>query len=358
MTDTAQPATAAETVVASDPIADAANAFRTFDKAAPETPERPRGPDGKFVSAQPEAEVTEIEAEEPEAVAEETEAESPEQAEASEEAAEEAQPDVDLPPSWPSDMAEEWQTLPAPVREKIVAREAEREAAVNAKFQEAANLRKAHEAEIGEAQANRQKFAEAADFLMSVVQPQRPSPSLLDPNSSDYNPDAYHLANRKFEEQAQLLNAVAQQRAQLAQQEQAEAEKAREQRIAELNEKAMPDLIKIVPDFSDQAKAQPAFMELAQYALNQGVPEETELSAFTAVELKLLAKARKYDEMVAAQAKVTPKAPKPAAPVVKPGVATPRAAVEQQRQKQALNRLDREGSVEAAAAYFMTQSRK
>ena len=349
MTETAQPATAAESEVASNPLEDAANAFKTFNpEAAPV--ERPRGPDGKFISTT-EAE-EEIEAEEPEALAEETEAESHEEPEASEEQPDEAQPDVELPPSWPSDMAEEWQTLPAPVREKIVAREAEREAAVNAKFQEAANLRKANEAEIEEAKTNRQRFAEAADFLMSVVQPAKPPASMLDPNSGDYNPDAYHLASRRYEEQLGLLQSVAQQRAQLAQQEQSEAEKAREQRVAQLNEKAMPDLIKLVPDFSDDAKAQPAFMELAKYALQQGVPEETELSAFTAVELKLLAKARKYDEMMAAKAKVQPKAPKPAAPVVKPGVATPRAAVEQQKRKQAFERLDREGSIEAGAAVW------
>jgi hypothetical protein len=255
-------------------------------------------------------------------------------------------------------MAETWQTLPADVQGKIVEREAERDAAVNAKFQEAANLRKANEAEINEAKTNRQRFAEAADFLLSVVKPQRPPASMLDPNSSDYNPDAYHLAARKFEEQSGLLNAVAKQRADLAQQEQTEAEKAREQRVAEINSKHMPDLAKLVPEFSDPAKADNAFHGLARYALEQGVPEETELSSFTAVELKLLAKAQKYDEMMAAKAKVQPKAPKPAAPVVKPGVATPKAAVEQQRRKQAFARLEQEGSIEAGAAAFAALSRK
>ena len=348
--DTAQPSPAAETEISSDPMADAANAFKSYNPDAPTREEVLRDEKGRFASAQAEQE---IEAEDEEADdAEAPEAESQDVGEDDGEAAEEAQPEVELPPSWPSEMAEEWQTLPAPVREKIVAREAEREAAVNAKFQEAANVRKANEAVITEANTNRQRFAEAADFLMSVVQPQKPPASLLDPNSSDYNPDAYHLASRRYEEQVGLLQGVAQQRAQIAQQEQSEAENARQARIAELNEKAMPDLVSLIPDFGDNAKAEPAFMELAKYALGQGVTEETELSAFTAVELKLLAKARKYDEMMAAKAKVTPKAPKPAAPVVKPGVTTPRAAVEQQRRKQAFDRLDRDGSIEAGAAVW------
>jgi len=348
MADTAQPSVAAETE-AVDPIAAAADAFKTYTDAP--TVERPRGPDGKFIStAEPEAD--EIEAEE-EATEAEPEAESQEAEQETDEAAEEAQPeDVDLPTSWPSEMAETWKSLPPEAQDFIVKREGERDAAVNAKFQEAANLRKAHEVEINEAKTNRQRFAEAADFLMSVVQPQKPPASMLDPSSSDYNPDAYHLASRRYEEQFGLLQTVAQQRQQIAQQEQAEAEKAREARIAELNEKAMPDLVKLVPDFSDQSKADAAFHGLARYALEQGVPEDTELSAFTAIELKLLAKAQKYDEMMAAKAKVQPKAPKPAAPVVKPGVATPRAAVEQTRRKQAFERLDREGSIEAGAAVW------
>lgn len=355
MADTAQPIVAAETE-AVDPIAAAADAFKTFDRSAPALP--PRAPDGKFTSANPVEEAPEEIEAEAEAPEVEAEAESQEEPEAGEGQPEEAQPDVELPPSWPSDMAEEWQTLPAPVREKIVAREAERETAVNAKFQEAANLRKAHEAEIEEAKTNRQRFAEAADFLVSVVRPQQPSPSMLDPSSSDYNPDAYHLANRKYEEQVQLLNAVAQQRQQIAQQESEAEQTQREARIAEINSKHMPDLVKLVPDFTDQSKADAAFHGLARYALSQGVPEDTELSAFTAVELKLLAKAQKYDEMMAAKAKVTPKAPKPAAPVVKPGVATPRATIQAQRQKEALNRLDKSGSIEDAAAFFLTHTRK
>jgi hypothetical protein len=175
---------------------------------------------------------------------------------------------------------------------------------------------------------------------------------MLDPNSSDYNPDAYHLHNRKAEEQEALLRSVAQQRQEIAQQEEAEAERVRQQRITEINDKALPNLVKVVPDFSDPAKANSAFEGLARYALAQGVPEETPLEAFTAVELTLLAKAQKYDEMMAAKAKVTPKAPKPSAPVVKPGVATPRAAVERQGLKQAFDRLDRSGSIQDAADVF------
>jgi hypothetical protein len=243
MTDTAQPETAAETE-AVDPIEAAANAFKTFDESAPDREDRPRDANGRFVGNQPE-----IEAEE-EAEESEPEAESQEVEQEADEAAEEAQPEaVDLPTSWPSEMAETWKSLPPETQDFIVKREGERDAAVNAKFQEAANLRKANEAEINEAKTNRQRFAEAADFLMSMVQPQKPPASMLNPNSSDYNPDAYHLGSRRYEEQVGLLQTVAQQRSEIAQQEQAESERARAQRVAEINSKHMPDLEKALATY-------------------------------------------------------------------------------------------------------------
>ena len=358
MADTAQAAVPAETAPV-DPIAAAADAFKTFDRNAPEAPERPRDESGRFVSTrEPEEASEEIEAEEPE-IGEA--AETHEEPEETVEQPEEAQPEpAELPTSWASDKAELWNGLDPDAQAYIRQRDAEQTAATNAKFQEAANLRKAHEAEIEEAKTNRQRFAEAADILLSVVKPQRPSPSMLDQSSSDYNPDAYHRLERQFQEQVQLLTTVAQQRHEVAQLEQAESEKARAAAVAEINERALPDLIKVEPAFakSDSPEAQDAFMGLARYALERGVPADTELSAFTNVELTLLAESRKYREMMAAKAKVQPKAPKPAAPVVKPGVATPRATVQAQRQKDALARLDKSGSIEDAAAFFLTQSRR
>jgi hypothetical protein len=56
--------------------------------------------------------------------------------------------------------------------------------------------------------------------------------------------------------------------------------------------------------------------------------------------------------MMAAKAQVKPKAQKPAAPVVRPGVTTPRSAIEATKRKAAHERLARSGSIEDAAAIF------
>jgi hypothetical protein len=347
MTDTPQPETAGETVA--DQFESAADAFKTFSTDVPETPERPRGPDGKFVKTE------EIEAEAEEES--DAEAESQEETSETEEAAEEAQPEVELPPSWPADLAEEWQTLPAPVREKIVAREAEREAAVNAKFQEAANVRKANEAVITEANNNRQKFAEAADVVLGLIQPQRPPISMLNPQSGDYNPDAYHLAQAEYERGNEIIAHVKQQREEALAQLQREAEASERQALEEIEARTRPLLLKDVPDLADAQKQGPAIQSLVQYAIAQGIPEyvftDPEIAkGVTSAQLHLTWKAQQYDKMKAAQGKVAPKAAKPSAPPVRPGVATSQSAVEAASRKKVLERLSRDGSIEAGAAAF------
>src|SRR6476620_7646280 len=167
MDETAQPDVAAET----DPIALGAEAFKV---ALGQAPERPRDESGRFTStaeAQPDEgeEINAEEGEEPGA------AESDEDTDEGEEAAEEAQPEaVDMPASWSKEDAEIWSELPPEAKARIAEREGQRDAAVGQKFQEAANLRKAHEAEIIEARTNRERYAQAIDQVMSLVQPQQP----------------------------------------------------------------------------------------------------------------------------------------------------------------------------------------
>lgn len=358
MADTAQPETAAETE-AVDPFEAAANAFKTFDDAEPESEDRPRDSNGRFVSNTPQDGDT-IEAEdEDEATAEsEAEAESHDDAEETDEASDEDQPEaVDLPPSWPSEMAEQWSSLPPETQAFIREREGQRESAVNAKFQEAANLRKAHEAEINEAQSNRQHFAEAADFVLSLAQPQKPPVTMLNPHSGDYNPDQYHLLNAQYEQQTQILRNIYQQRQQVAQLETVEQEKQREAFQSQIEDKYGPLLLKDVPDLAVPEKQPQVLSEIARYAVDNGVPAEVftdpeRAKHITSADLRIAWKAMKYDQMQAAKSQVKPKAQKPAAPAVKPGVTTPRSAIEATKRKQAQDRLARSGSIEDAAAVF------
>lgn len=354
MPDTAQPETAAETEVASDPIADAANAFKSFDDS---TQDRPRDASGRFISAQPEGAEHEIEAED-EAEEAQPEAESHEETDETDEAADEAQPEaVDLPPSWPSEMAEQWSSLPPETQALIREREGQREAAVNAKFQEAANVRKANEALIAEANTNRQKFLDAADTVLAMVTPQRPPMSMLNRNSSDYDPDTYHLLNAQADAVERSIGQVKQQRESALAQLTSEIEAQEAQEQSQIEEKSRPALLKDVPDLADPAKQPVVLNELVRYAVDSGIParvftDPDIVRGVTSAQLHLTWKAMKWDQQQAAKAKVTPKAPKPAAPPVRAGVTTSKSAVEASQRKKALERLDRSGSIADAAAIF------
>jgi hypothetical protein len=348
MTETAQGEGPAESEVASDEISieDAAKLFKN-DKVRDER--------GRFASNQ------EIEAEaEPEEG--EAEAESHDGPEETDEAAEEAQPEaVDLPPSWPAELAEEWSSIPAPLQDKIVQREAEREAAVNAKFQEAANVRKANEAVIAEAQQSRLRFVEAADHVISMIQPQRPPLSMLTPGSADYNPDHYHLLNAQADQSERLLSQVQQQRqhalAQLTKEEEARAI----EQMMPVEEKFRPQLIKAVPELASPQTFQAAITPIVNWAIENGIPAETfsdpnQAKWVTSPQILMAWKAMQFDKMSAAKAKVSPQAAKPTAPVVRPGVATSKSAVDATKRKNAMDRLNRSGSIADAAAVFRTLS--
>lgn len=349
MTDTAQGQGPAETVVASDPIADAAEAFKNFGK----TPTPPRDEAGRFARAEQTAE-EEVE-EEGEAL-ELDDLDEAEPHEEVEEAAEEAQP-VNLPHSWPADMAETWNSLPPETQQFITEREGQRDAAVNAKFQEAANIKKANQALIDEAAANRQRFAEWAEIAMSAVQPQKPPLSMLDPNSGDYNPNHYHLLNARYEQEKEWVSSLQQQRNQVLAQQRQELEAAEREAIAAIEAKARPELLKHVPDLADQTKVNSALEEIVRYAIDSGIPQEVfsdpDRAGFvTSAELLLAWKAKQYDKMVQAKGKVKPKAASPASPTVKPGVTPTKSSLQARQRKANWERLDRERSIEAGAAFF------
>ena len=183
MTDTAQPL-AAET----DPVAAAADAFKVH-LGQMEQPAQ-RDEKGRFASATPtDPEVDEVENEiEPEALDAEGEEQDPD---SDDEAQPDEQPAVEMPRSWPGDKAEVWASLPPEAQEFISLREGQRDAAVNAKFQEAAVTRKQYELQAQEAAKTRETFATLADAIARDLQPVPPPSSMLDRNSRDYNPERY-----------------------------------------------------------------------------------------------------------------------------------------------------------------------
>lgn len=352
--DTGQPFAAPETALAT-----AADAFKAFDNPVPS---QARDERGKFASAAPDpveqedvetdaAEMAEADAEAVETADDDVETED------TETAAEEAQPDdVPMPASWSKDDAETWSELSPSAKAKILTREGQRDAAINLKFQEAANERKQAETLASEAAANRAQYAEAIDQVVSLIQPQQPDISLLDPNSPNYDPDGYHIGRAQFEQASQYLGQLQQQRESIrAQQTQEEAAQFQRQWA-----EGAPKLLETVPDLADPAKRPALERDLGTFAIESGFPAEM-LAQASPDEVAILWKAMQYDRQKAAAARVkaTAKpAPKPAQPAIRPGVAPTRSSTEAAANQKAMKRLAQSGSVDDAAHFFKSAFRK
>lgn len=349
MTDTAQPLGAAENVA----LDSAADAFKSF--LSPQS-EPLRDDKGRFASSEPDPEPEE---DEPEA-----EAASPddgvEDEEESAEAAEEAQPEaIELPSSWSKEDAELWESLAPEAQAKIAERERQRDAAVNAKFQEAANVRKAVEAQAAEVNVNRDRYAAAIDEVLSLVTLDKPNPVDYGLGTENYNREAYDYALYQYEQAQETVQQLQQQRQSIAAQQAEEAERARIASIAEIEEQAWPKFLADVPDLADQSKGQQIIRDVIEFAKSSGIPanvfEDPSLAkTLTSAELHLAWKAMQYDRIKAAEQRVkaTNPPPKPKGPVVKPGGVTPRQTIQANRLSTAKSRLATEGSVEAGAAVF------
>lgn len=351
MADTGQPLAAPETepVSKDDALAQAADAFKV-SLGQMDAPGQPRAPDGKFASPNPAPETAadggeEIEGEDaPEAGADALESQEDGQEEA--EAAEEAQPEtLPLPTSWPAEQEEKWRSLPPETQAFIAQREGQRDAAVGQKFQEAATAR-------AEAQANRDEYGRAIDQVIGLIMPPL---SMLDVNSSDYDPDRYHLTRAQLTGEGGLISQLTAQRQQIAAQQQQEAQQADHQRFLAIQQRTAPAFVRDVPDITDQAKAPVLIQGLMDYAVSLGAPPDVFSTPTTAVEWHVLWKAREYDKQQAAQAKVkSDPAPEPRkpSPPVRPGVATPPSARAAARRQQNFDRLSRSGSIQDGAAVF------
>lgn len=354
MDDTAQPQAAeTEPMTREGALEAAASAFKVA-LGQEEPPERPRDEKGRFASTSEEVAEEEEEIETDEGTVEPEAAEYDEEADEDEEAAEEAQPDEpQMPASWAKEDAQLWEALPPEVQGKIAEREGQRDAAVNQKFQDSANARKAAEAAFAHAQTVRSNYTQALEAAISLIQPQWPSPSMLDIDSDDYDPDAYHLQRAKAEHgQLQVQQLIAQ-RQQVAAQEQAESAQQEQQAATAINQATLPTFEAAYPEIKDRAKAEPFLAGLMQFAMEAGAPPEFFHGPITALEWHLIADAKKWRDSQAALKKVrTEPKPEPRKhqPALRPGVTTSRSAVRTAQRQKAVERHGREHSIDSGAA--------
>lgn len=345
MTDTAQPGLAAENVA----LDNAANAFKAYVNDEPINPGQPRDEQGRFAPAPVD------EGNDGADTAPQGEIEGEPAIDG--EAAEEAQPEpVEMPSSWSNDDQEVWESLPAEAQARIAEREAERDRGLNLKLQEAANVRKDFESKLTEANANRDKFASAADFVLSLVQPQAPDPLQYGLGTENFDRDAYELARYQYDQQSQIVTQLAQQREEIAAQQAQEAEEAAKAVRAEIESAWFPKLIADVPDIKDPAKSADTINSIIGFAVENDIPREAfaNTNAITSAEMRLAWMAMQWSKEQAAKARVKAgnPPPKPASPPVRPGTVASKQSIQTRNLRSAQERLAQEGSIEAGADVF------
>lgn len=351
MTDTAQPVEAAENALES-----AAEAFKAFLNPQPT---KPRDETGRFASA------SEPDEDEPEALDDNAD-DAPEEGgdlddtDDADEAADDAQPEAaDMPSSWSKEDAELWQSLPAEAQARIAEREAQRDAGLNQKLQEAANARKLVEQQAAAANANRDHFAQAIDQVVELIQYPKPDPVQYGLGSEYFDRDNYDLAVWQWEQSSAQVSTLMQQRQAIAAQQAQEAERARLIAHQEIEQVAWPKFVADVPELQDTAKGRQVLAEVVEYAKKSGIPsnifDDPDMAkSLTSAELHLTWKAMQYDRIKAAEQRVKAKnpPPKPSSPAVKPGGITPKNTVQANRLGKAQARLAKEGSIQAGADVF------
>ena len=200
---------------------------------------------------------------------------APDEDQASEESEgkdEPATPAIEPPSSWDAAAREKWKALSPDLQEFISTREQERERATNTKLQEAAEIRRAVEAQASDTARMRDAYEQrlhafARHLEASVPEEFREIRSNADlVRLADTNPA---LVTKFHAWQAQV-SSVAQEMAQIEQHKQEEALQARSDVLA----REYDAISKVWPDFVDQQKGTAIRQELSAYAKERGFSDQ------------------------------------------------------------------------------------
>lgn len=215
-------------------------------------------------------------------------------------------------------------------------------------MEQLAEARKAMQAEYQTLQSERQQIAEVMSKAQSgqgLAPPKPPAKELL---NSD--PIGYMQAKAEYEEQVAEYQRTMSQYQQLQQQQLQQTEAQHQAYL----QQQLQVLQQAVPEFADPQKAPVYRDKLMQAGQNYYGFDPQELGAIAdARYLNVLNDAMKYREMQAARGEVDQKAQN-ARPVVKPGVKRNERTSSQKRQREAVSRMRKTGSVDDVAKFLLS----
>ena len=225
-----------------------------------------------------------------------------------------------------------------------------RQQAFTKRSQELAEQRRAFEAEQAEIKQLRDHYAQQLELVAQQVQqtiPQEPDWVAL---SKEVSAEEFNRIKAGYDYQKQTLERAEQERNRIAQEQQAEQQEQMQKHLAEQRD----EMLNRIPTWQDEATRNEERLEVIKYAQRRGFKQEELSNASDARAIELLYKAWKWDslqEKKPAVKKRTRKAPK----MAKSGQPKTKAEVASRSRKQAMDRLNKEKSVDAAVKYLMGQ---
>lgn len=310
---------------------------------------------------EPVAEVEEaVEAEEIEATSEdEFEVEDAEELpEADEEDDDDEEYDVDVSELEEVDDEEAYYTVKIDGEEKSVSADElvksyQLEQAAQKRMQEAAEIRKNSEAEVAALAQQREQYAQALQSLQAQLDTAEEKPQEYWDNLYSEDPMEYMRQREAYRDRKEAAEKVKAEQSRVQQEQQQEMMQQHQAYLAKEQEK----LLEALPEWKDSevaTKEKQAIIDYAQRTLGYSENELASTSDSRAV--LALRKAYLYDQLMA-QKPVAQKKVKKAPKVTKSGKPTTKAQVKQNRNKQALERLSKTGSKDAAVDLLIERMR-
>ena len=220
------------------------------------------------------------------------------------------------------------------------------------KTQQVAEQRKAAEAELAEASAQRQRYAEQLATVQQALSQQEPTQEYWD-QLYQSDPLEYTRQRDLMRERKDALEQVQIEQKRIQDEQHAQLQAAAQKRLAEEQER----MKELIPEWLDPEVAQREKNQVVTYAQRVGYSDEELAQVSDARAVSLIRKAMLYDELMSkkpAAQKKAQKAPK----MTKGGQPKSKAQVSRKRKQSALANISKSkgrASMDAAVDYLLTK---
>jgi hypothetical protein len=272
----------------------------------------------------------------------------------------EVEPPIERPRSWTKDEDAEWQSLPRAMQQKIVAREQERDTGLRRSQNEAAEQRKAIEAERTQAEQARKEYEAKLPAIMQALQDVHNSQFADIKTMADVERLAMEDPFRKiqWDTHQQKLQMIAYEQEQANKRQDVE----RQTNWTKFQTEETAKAVEMHPELADPKKSEALGKAAKDLLVDKGFTDGElaglaggeKVSPFDHRMQSIILDAIKYRE---AQ-KAPPKAiPKPVPAVQKPGVAASKGAAATESVQALRSKLSGSGSVDDAFALYQAKQR-